>query len=163
MQHSPSSLLSKALSRKAAFKAAARRVKAMKGSDADALVNDLHHRVFKHIDCLQCAGCCRGLGPRLLRADIERLAGHLAMKSSDFIQQYTRIDEDGDTVFKAMPCPFLQSDNHCSVYPVRPRACRQYPHTDQRNIKSILHLCVKNTETCPAVYEIFSRIVNHPV
>jgi uncharacterized protein len=159
LDFSPSSLLSKALSRKAAFKAIARKLKALRGSEADAMVNNLHQSVFKQIDCLQCAGCCRGLGPRLIRSDLERLATRLGMKGPDFTAQYTRIDEDGDYVFKTMPCPFLQSDNHCSVYDVRPRACREYSHTDQRNIKSILHLCVKNTETCPAVFEIFERMI----
>ncbi len=31
------------------------------------------------------------------------------------------------------PCPFLGDDNYCSVYEARPKACREYPHTDRKN------------------------------
>lgn len=32
-----------------------------------------------------------------------------------------------------MPCPLLGRDNYCAVYADRPKACREYPHTDRRN------------------------------
>jgi Fe-S-cluster containining protein len=25
-------------------------------------------------------------------------------------------------------------DNKCSIYEVRPKACREYPHTDRKNL-----------------------------
>jgi uncharacterized protein len=157
-KYDPSTLLSKAQSKKRDFRLTAQKIKTMKSQQADALINGLHDKVFVQINCLECANCCRGLGPRLLRSDIERLSVYLKMKNSDFTEKYLRTDEDGDQVFKSMPCPFLMDDNHCMVYSSRPRACREYPHTDQKNIRSIMHLCIKNTETCPAVFEIFNRL-----
>jgi Fe-S-cluster containining protein len=158
MPNPSDNLSQKALSRKRDFKLTAQKVRKMKPKESDALFQKLHEEAFDHINCLECANCCKGLGPRLLDRDMDRLASALKMKISSFIDQYTRQDEDGDRVFKSMPCPFLMPDNYCMVYESRPKACREYPHTDQKNIRSILSLCVKNTETCPVVYEIFEKI-----
>lgn len=130
----------------------------MKPKELDATFLELHEKAFEHIDCLECANCCRSLGPRLTDVDITRLAAHLKLKTPDFISQYLKIDEDKDYVFKTMPCPFLMDDNYCMVYKSRPKACREYPHTNQKNIKSILSVCVKNIETCPVVREIFDSL-----
>ncbi len=148
----------KALSKKRDFKLLAAKVKKLKPRKADEIFQQLHDEAFEQINCLDCANCCRGLGPRLQKKDIERLSAHLNMKTSVFADNYIRVDEDGDFVFKSMPCPFLMGDNYCMVYSSRPKACREYPHTDQKNIKSILTTCVKNTETCPAVFYIFEKL-----
>ena len=44
-----------------------------------------------------------------------------------FEAEFLQVDEDGDKVFKSMPCPFLGGDNLCSIYDVRPKACREFP------------------------------------
>lgn len=124
----------------------------------DDLFLEFHISEFEKIDCLSCGKCCSGLGPRLSETDIDRLASHLKLKSSVFIKDYLRIDEDKDFVFKSMPCPFLMEDNFCIVYKSRPKACREYPHTNQKNMRSILDLCVKNTETCPVVENILQKM-----
>jgi Fe-S-cluster containining protein len=124
----------------------------------DSLFLDFHEEEFAEIDCLECGNCCKSLGPRLLNIDIERLSAHLKIKSSVFVDKYLRIDEDNDFVFKTMPCPFLMEDNFCIVYKSRPKACREYPHTNQKNIKSILTICEKNTLTCPVVFNIFEKL-----
>lgn len=124
----------------------------------DSMFMDLHEDEFATFDCLDCARCCSSLGPRLSNIDIERLASHLKMKESAFVDQYLKIDEDKDFVFKSMPCPFLMEDNYCIVYKSRPKACREYPHTNQKNMKSILRLCVKNVDTCPVVENILDRL-----
>jgi uncharacterized protein len=148
----------KAQSKKRDFKLLAAKVKKLKPAQADEIFQQLHEEAFEKINCLDCAGCCSGLGPRLLKKDIERLSATLKMKTSAFMDTYIRVDEDSDFVFKSMPCPFLMEDNYCMVYSSRPKACREYPHTDQKNIRSILSECVKNTETCPAVYYIFENL-----
>ena len=86
------------------------------------------------------------------------MASALRKKPGDIVAQYLRIDEDNDYVFKSMPCPFLCSDNYCSIYENRPAACREYPHTDRRKFIQITDLTIKNSETCPAVFEILSRL-----
>lgn len=124
----------------------------------DNYVHQLHSEAFAHIDCLSCANCCKSLGPRILDKDIERLSKALRMKSQLFIKQYLRIDEDGDYVFKTMPCPFLAADNYCMVYEQRPKACREYPHTNRKRFYQIANLSIENTATCPAVYEILKKL-----
>lgn len=158
MQEFIKALPQKAQSKKRDFKLLAARVKKLKSKQADEIFKQLHKEAFEQINCLACANCCRGLGPRLFKKDIERLSAHLKMKSSVFTDTCLRIDEDGDFVFQSMPCPFLTGDNYCMVYSSRPKACREYPHTDQKNIRSILSTCIKNTETCPAVFYIFEKL-----
>ena len=123
-------------------------------SDLDAVTNELHDLSFGHIDCLQCANCCRTTGPLLKQKDIERVAKQLRKRPSEFATQYLRIDEDGDYVFQHMPCPFLGADNCCSVYDDRPNACRDYPHTQQRKIIQKLKITYHNSMICPAVAEV---------
>lgn len=123
----------------------------------DEDIHDLHDDVFDEIDCLACANCCRSLGPRLTDKDIEKMASATRSKPSEVVEQYLRIDEDGDYVFRSMPCPFLMEDNYCMIYENRPKACREYPHTDRKRFYQIHSLTVKNAETCPAVFELLER------
>jgi hypothetical protein len=120
----------------------------------------LHEEVFEELNCLDCGNCCKSLGPRITDADVRRISTALKIKPSEFTEKYLRLDEDNDYVFRTMPCPFLDTDNYCKIYENRPRACRDYPHTDRRRMKQILNITLKNTETCPAVFEIVERLKN---
>lgn len=133
-------------------------IKKSRMRELDDTIHALHEEVFEEIDCLECGNCCRSLGPRIIDKDIDRIGKSLRMKASDVIEQYLRIDEDGDYVFKSMPCPFLGADNYCSVYEERPKACREYPHTDRKKFHQIYALTVLNARTCPAVHEIVERL-----
>lgn len=124
----------------------------------DETVHEIHEEVFNKINCLNCGNCCKTLGPRVTDKDIERISKHLKTKPSDFTEKYLRIDEDNDYVFKSMPCPFLGSDNYCSIYEVRPTACKNYPHTDRKKFVQLLDITLKNTSICPGVYEIVSKM-----
>lgn len=126
--------------------------------DLDYKVQEIHDEVSAETDCLQCANCCRTTGPLLTNIDIERISKHLRMKPSDFITQYLRVDEDKDYVFQSMPCPFLASDNYCLIYEVRPKACREYPHTDRKKIYQIGNLTIKNTEICPIAFKVVEQM-----
>lgn len=126
----------------------------------DTIVQQLHDEVSEKIDCLTCANCCRSLGPAIYDKDIERMAKALRIKPSEVVSSYLRIDEDGDYVFKSMPCPFLMDDNYCSIYESRPKACREYPHTDRKNFEQIYKLTVKNTSTCPIAYEVLCKLMD---
>ncbi|MGL5786134.1 MAG: YkgJ family cysteine cluster protein [Bacteroidales bacterium] len=128
--------------------------------DLDDTIHYIHEEVFDEINCLECANCCRSLGPRITDRDIEKIALATRMKPHEVINRYLRIDEDKDYVFKTMPCPFLMDDNYCSIYENRPKACREYPHTDRKKFFQISMLTIKNSYTCPAVYEILERLRN---
>lgn len=135
-----------------------KKLKKKKPKNLDKTVHDLHEKAFDEFDCLDCANCCKTIGPRLTNKDIERLSKHLKIKTSDFINQYIITDEDGDFVFKEHPCPFLLPDNYCIVYENRPKACREYPHTDRKRFYQVLSLSHKNCETCPVVFDILGEL-----
>jgi len=134
------------------------RLKIRMPKDLDAVVQQLHESIFSKVDCLDCANCCKRLGPRISEKDIERLAKFTGNKKQSFVKTYLNTDEDGDYVFQNMPCPFLLPDNYCSVYEVRPKACSDYPHTDRRKFHQIFNLTLKNTFTCPAVFQIVEEL-----
>ena len=124
----------------------------------DDKVHAFHDEIFAQTDCLQCANCCKSLGPAIYDKDIERIAKALRIKPSEVVEQYLRIDEDHDYVFKSMPCPFLMPDNYCSIYESRPKACREYPHTDRKKFYQIYNLTIKNAATCPIVLQVLEKI-----
>ncbi|NJM26558.1 MAG: YkgJ family cysteine cluster protein [Bacteroidia bacterium] len=124
----------------------------------DDAFHTLHHDVFEEINCLTCANCCKTTSPIFYQSDIERVAKALRMKPGDFVEQYLRIDEDNDYVLKSSPCPFLDAENYCTVYNDRPKACREYPHTDRKRMVQITDLTYRNTLVCPAVLEIVERL-----
>lgn len=126
----------------------------------DNLFQEVHREIFAKTDCLNCGNCCRTLGPRITQKDIERTSVHLKIREKEFTNKYLKIDEDGDYIFKSMPCPFLGNDNYCSIYEARPKACREFPHTDRKKITQLFPLTLKNTETCPAVYDILEQLKN---
>lgn len=131
------------------------RLKKIKPKVLDQMFEEAHEEKFSKLDCLNCANCCKSTSPIFLQTDIDRLAKVFKMKSSEFIDQYLFRDEEGDYVLHSSPCPFLNDDNTCFVYEARPKACREYPHTNRKNMHGILNLTLNNTLVCPAVHEIF--------
>ncbi len=129
-----------------------------KRSADDILIEQIHDAVFEEINCLECANCCKTHSPLFIQGDVDRIAKHLRKKPSEFMAEYLMIDEDGDWIFHTTPCPFLSSDNKCSIYSVRPKACREYPHTNRKKIYQIEDITLKNAEICPAVTQILDRI-----
>lgn len=149
-------------SRKQEFTAFFKKLKTKKPKNLDDVFHELHTEAFERFDCLSCANCCSSISPMITEKDIERLAKRLKLKPVEFIVQYLYIDEDKDYVFKQTPCPFLMSDNYCMVYEDRPKACREYPHTDRKRMYQILNLTHKNCEVCPVVYCITNELVKSP-
>ncbi len=130
-----------------------------KGKALDEQAETLHEAVFSEINCLDCANCCSSIPPQLNRTDINRIAKHLGMKPAAFQDEYIVVDEDGDMVMKTTPCPFLLEDHACLIYEHRPRACREYPHTDQLEFSQHLKLHSQNVGHCPAVFHIVERMM----
>jgi len=122
--------------------------------DLDYVMQDLHDNEFKQTDCLTCANCCKTTGPLFTDKDIERIAKHFKMKPQQFITEFLRIDDENDYVLQAVPCTFLGEDNYCSIYEVRPKACREFPHTNRKKFQQISNLTLKNVAICPAAFNI---------
>ena len=124
----------------------------------DYVMEDLHNAEFKKTDCLKCANCCKTTGPLFTDADIERVSKYLRQKPQKFIEQYLRIDEDRDYVLQSVPCTFLDKENACLIYDVRPKACREFPHTDRKKFQQITDLTLKNVAICPAAFNIVEEM-----
>jgi Fe-S-cluster containining protein len=124
----------------------------------DYIMQDIHNAEFKKTDCLDCANCCKTTGPLFTLADIERISKHLRQKPQQFIERYLRVDEDQDYVLKSVPCAFLDQDNTCFIYDVRPKACREFPHTDRKKFQQITDLTLKNLSICPAAFNIVEEM-----
>jgi hypothetical protein len=135
-------------------------LKNKKEPEIDAVFIEKHNEVFNEIDCLSCGNCCRNVGPLFTDKDINRISKYMKIKPGEFTEKHLRIDEDGDFVLQTLPCVFLGEDNYCSIYEVRPKACREYPHTNMKGQKKLMKLHLKNDELCPAVNEIFNRIID---
>ena len=134
-----------------------KRLKKVKPKVLDSLIHPLHDEIFECTNCLECANCCKTTGPLFTDKDISRIANHLSLKPSEFTEKYLRIDEDRDYVLKSVPCAFLGKDNYCSIYKFRPKACREFPHTDRIKQYQLLDLTKKNIEVCPAVFNIIEK------
>lgn len=139
-------------------KKAIQRMKRTSGKELDKEFREAHEEVFEEIDCLNCANCCKTTSPIFRDVDIERLSKRLKLTHTEFAERYLNLDHEGDYVLKSSPCVFLQEDNKCSVYEDRPKACREYPHTDRKKMHQILSLTMRNTLVCPAVVRIMEQI-----
>ena len=130
------------------------KLKRKKPKQLDDIAHRLHNKISAQFDCLSCGNCCKSISPMITDKDIEKIAGKMRMKEVDFISRYLHIDEDKCYVFNDTPCPFLMSDNYCMIYDYRPKACREYPHTDRKRFYQVLDLTMLNRELCPIVYEV---------
>lgn len=125
----------------------------------DLVMQELHEEEFKKTDCLTCGNCCKTSSPIITEKDIQRISKHLRVKEHLFISQYLDRDTDDYYVLKSAPCTFLDlNDNSCLIYDIRPKACKEYPHTNRRKFIQITDLTLKNTEICPATYNIIEAL-----
>lgn len=129
-----------------------------KPKDLDDVTEDLHNEVFEKIDCMSCGNCCKTTSPIFYQKDIDRLSKHFKMKPGSFVEKYLHIDSDQDYVLNSAPCVFLNADNSCSVYDIRPAACSTYPHTNRKKFYQLLVLSFNNTLICPAVQKVFEGL-----
>ncbi|MFM1970256.1 MAG: hypothetical protein RL731_78 [Bacteroidota bacterium] len=120
---------------------------------------DLHDEAFEKIDCLDCAACCKNYSPRFKGPDIKRISKHVGMRETEFIDKYLVMDNDGDYVANTKPCPFLGSDNFCSIYDKRPSDCERFPYTDEDVFFKRPPITLKNVTFCPAVFHVFERLI----
>lgn len=137
------------------------RLRKMRPATLDEVAENLHHKAFDHINCLSCANCCKTTSPILIDRDIERISKRLRIKPSEMVESYLKLDAENDYVFTKAPCPFLTEDNYCMIYEDRPRACREYPHTNRKRFYQVLKLSYHNTLICPAVLEVVEGLKQH--
>ncbi len=158
MKEKLSLLKQEALKNKKEFKRLTQKIKKKPPKNFDYIMKEIHHEVFSNIDCLSCANCCKTTSPIITEKDIKRISKFLRIKAVKFIEKYLKKDTDDHWMFKQTPCVFLNEDNYCQIYEVRPKACREYPHLDRKKNIQLLNLHLKNTEICPAVFDGFDLL-----
>lgn len=127
----------------------------------DQLATRTDVEMWKEMDCLACANCCKTMSPTFTQVDIKRISRHLEMKEEDFKKKWLYKDRQGDWINKQQPCQFLNlKDNKCSIYEVRPRDCSGFPHHTKRHMTEYMHVFKQNVEYCPATYKLVEKMMN---
>jgi uncharacterized protein len=125
----------------------------------DRIALELHQEAFSIVDCTKCANCCRTMRIIFSEEDVTRIAAHLGMPRDEFVATFLEPDDEDPAYHaKATPCPFLGSDNLCTIYDVRPNDCREYPFTDKPGFASRTIGHAENALTCPAVFHVVEEM-----
>ena len=125
--------------------------------ELDAIVHRLYEEVARQIDCRACCNCCRMMVPVPSEADVARLADGLGITSKEVNAQYLASNEEGELIFKRLPCPFLGA-NGCRVYMHRPELCRSFPNLHKTEFVHRLIQVVNNCRVCPIVFNVYERL-----
>jgi len=126
----------------------------------DTLTAALEPQVWKEVDCLTCANCCKTMTPTYTKTDIKRIAAHFKVTPKAFSDKWLKYDKkDNDWQNKTEPCQFLNlKDNKCSIYEVRPADCAGFPHLPKKKMVEYMHVHKQNIEFCPATYKLVEKM-----
>jgi len=127
----------------------------------DEITATVEKELWKEIDCLSCANCCKTMSPTFTPKDIKRISAHLHMTPAAFKEKWLYLDKrENDWMNKSQPCQFLDlSTNKCSIYEVRPADCAGFPHHTKRRMIDYMHVYKQNVEYCPATYKMVERMM----
>jgi len=87
----------------------------------------------RRFGCTRCGNCCVEDGfVYMTHAEARRMAKHLELSVGEFWNRYDlRWDEEADSVLveakDGRGCPLLTKERGCSVHPVKPGQCQQWP------------------------------------
>lgn len=127
----------------------------------DAMAEEVDKEVWKEVDCLTCANCCKTMSPTFTKEDVRRISGHLGMEEEGFREKYLYKDNEGDWMNKKEPCQFLDlKTNMCGIYEVRPADCAGFPHLTKKKMKDYLHVHHQNVTYCPATYSMVEKMMD---
>ena len=135
-----------------------RKLKSSNSENMVPVLRNIHLVVLQSTDCLSCANCCKTIPALITRQDVKRIARFLQIPASQFFKLYVITDFDGEMMMKNVPCVFLDQENKCTIYEVRPESCRRYPHTDEKEYPQRISLNIANTTICPAAAIILERL-----
>jgi uncharacterized protein len=125
----------------------------------DKMVEQADKAVWKQVNCLDCANCCKTMSPTYTRQDILRICKHLGMTPRAFRQKWLYKDKSGDWLNISQPCQFLDlKTNMCGIYDQRPRDCAGFPHHTKKKMVEYMHVYKQNIEYCPATYKVVEML-----
>ncbi len=130
-------------------------------ANLDILTVEVEKEVWKEVDCLSCANCCKVMTPTYVAKDIKRIAAHLQMTVKEFKDKWLNFDKEaGDWVNKSTPCQFLNmGTNFCNIYEVRPLDCSGFPHLAKKKMVEYIHVHQQNIEYCPATFKMVEKMM----
>lgn len=116
--------------------------------------------VWKDLDCLECANCCKAMTPTYTNTDMKRIAAFLKISVDDMKRRWLRKERGtGDWINKTTPCQFLDmKTNMCSIYEVRPADCAGFPHLSKRKFVDYVHIHKQNVSECPATFKMITTM-----
>ena len=129
----------------------------------DALAAVIEKEVWKEVDCVSCANCCKTMTPTYTPKDIKRIAAHLGMRVIAFKKKWLRKERGsgGDWINKNTPCQFLDlKTNMCGIYAVRPVDCSGFPHFSKKRMVDYMHVHKQNIEECPAAFKMVEKMID---
>jgi len=134
----------------------------------DQLTAIAEREVWKEIDCLSCANCCKTMTPTYTFKDMKRISSHLGMTVRDFKDKWLYQERGtGDWLNRSTPCQFLDLEtNMCTIYEQRPEDCANFPHFPPKKIIKYLDTHKQNVEYCPATYRLVEKMMEklkHPI
>lgn len=95
------------------------------------MVSDPHPPADKRtlaFTCRLCGDCCKGYGGTYLsESDIPKIARYLGISVTRLVREYTQLSGERRLIAQAANgyCAFW--DRVCTIHPVKPRMCRQWP------------------------------------
>lgn len=154
-------LIRRGRQRKKALDAFLKKLKRRNPRNIFALSKQADAEMWKEIDCLDCANCCKTMTPTFTRAEVKRIAAHLGMTFNQYWDKYLEVDDDnGDIVNKNQPCQHLRKDNKCSIYDIRPSDCSGFPHHVRRDFFYQVQekTYQENIPRCPATLTFIEKL-----
>lgn len=105
-------------------------------------------------ECTRCGNCCRNHGDYayvyLAPTDVSAIALHLGMPEREFLATYCQSEDGWVSLRMDQPaCPFLQADNTCGIYPVRPKQCATWPFWKENLARAVWEGPV--AQDCPGI------------
>jgi len=147
--------------RKSAFRRFLSRLEKNPPKKLDEITVLAEKEIWREIDCLTCANCCKTMTPTYTLKDIKRISAHLGMKQQDFKDKWLYKERStGDWLNRSTPCQFLNLEtNMCNIYEVRPDDCAGFPHLPKKKMVEYMHVHKQNLEFCPATYRMVEKMM----
>lgn len=126
----------------------------------DLIAAKVDQDVWKEVDCLKCANCCKVMTPTYTAKDIKRIALHLEMSVPQMKEKWLKKEKGtGDWINQSTPCQFLDMNtNMCGIYDVRPVDCSGFPHLPKKKMIEYIHVHKQNIDMCPATFKMVEKM-----
>ena len=86
----------------------------------------------------------------LTEQDLRAIPRHLGLSRAEFIERHCTTDEGWVVLRMDQPaCAFLDDENRCRIYPVRPKQCATWPFWSENLERSVWTGPVR--DCCPGI------------